>query len=79
MSYLKQKTSVRYLRLVKLKTYCVLLLLLCSSPPLSKASTPDRAFLPIGAESLFLSDVFNLLDFVADHVHLEPWHSLHPM
>lgn len=78
MPYLKQKNSVRYVRLVKFQTYCVLVLLLCSSPPLSKASTPDRAFLPIGVESLFLSDVFNLLEFVADHVHLEPWHSLHP-
>lgn len=42
------------------------------------ASTPDRLFIPYGAEVDLLEDAANLLDWVADHSHLEPWHGLHP-
>ena len=42
------------------------------------ASTPDRLFLPYGSEIDILEDVANILDWVGERSHLEPWYGLHP-
>lgn len=44
----------------------------------AQASTPERLFLPLGTELTWLTDLMNLLDFLAEQSHLEPWYSLHP-
>lgn len=42
------------------------------------ASTPERLFLPLGLELTWLTDFMNLLVYLGEQSHLEPWHSLHP-
>ena len=42
------------------------------------ASSPDRLFLPIGAEIQILTDLMNLFHFIGERSYLEPWRSLHP-
>ena len=42
------------------------------------ASTPERFFLPLGLELTWLTDLMNLIEYLGEHAHLEPWHSLHP-
>lgn len=44
----------------------------------SMASTPERLFLPFGVEVDWLIDLRNILLFIGERSHLEPWHSLHP-
>ena len=78
MIYKASQISSKNKPSIKMMLCCFMILLVCSTPPTSKASTPDRAFLPIGIERVFLSDIFNLLSLIADHSYLEPWHSLHP-
>ena len=42
------------------------------------ASTPDRFFLPLGNEIDLLTDGVNLMTYLGEQAHLEPWHTLHP-
>lgn len=44
----------------------------------SQASTPERLFLPLGVEVDWLVDLQNLLGWIGERSHLEPWYSLHP-
>ena len=44
----------------------------------AEASTPDRFFLPLGAELEWLTDLSNFLLYLGDQAYLEPWHTLHP-
>lgn len=46
--------------------------------PKAHATTPDRLFLPHGIELTWLTDLSNLLAYIGERSHLEPWHTLHP-
>lgn len=45
---------------------------------LAEASTPDRFFLPLGLELNWLTDLVNLMYYIGEQSHLEPWYTLHP-
>ena len=49
-----------------------------SQGPSAHASTPERLFLPLGIEATWLTDFMNLIEYLGEQSHFEPWHSLHP-